>query len=664
MNLDPYSRNGLGSHGSSGSSRASADEIFVKSKHGGAGRRAAPAEVSEPMEIPEAEPAPVDEKLQEPKAILSEGKWWNPKTLFNEEAEVSVNVSLPPGKEHLTRIEAEVHSKTPKGLELIAKGEAHAQANGTASFSLPVYKPNGHEGGPVDYFLVFKHKLADVFKPDSLIRKVSEMALKSADHVLVPGIAFPKDGSFIRPQAAEALKNLESRFKQWESDHPKAKIVVFGHANPDEKDPKALSERRAQSAFAFITNDAATWEKIYQTEKWPLVAFQNILLDLGHFNSKPDNLDGQSTQTAFKAFQKKHGLVESGKHDTATRKAMFTAYMGGKHDIKIEADRFRKVSGQSWMGCGSHNLAKEGKEPAPENRRVAFILIKESRFFPVNFPCQDGKEGACESQCKKPGKRTIAGTACLFYDELVREQKQAEHKEENEADELDELMKKAHLDSKDIAKARGLIKNRPEAKRPGYYTRLQGKVKYKSQRDNSQTTDIADRMCNLTSLAMALEYLGVENPEPSMQFEDHLEKIRKEKGYPERIDSHSWDKLADGFNIGMSAIELMTTDPAILKLKLKPEIEKGHGVIISIFSSKSERGHIVRLQSVQDDGLIVDDPFGRLNNFKQRENKGSGYTGTANTRNEDSHLGEDNLWTWENIGETVIKYAEAFHCKE
>ena len=54
------------------------------------------------------------------------------------------------------------------------------------------------------------------------------------------------------------MKNLETKLKEWDQKYPNGKVVVYGHANPDEKDAKALSERRAQSAYAFITNDAAT----------------------------------------------------------------------------------------------------------------------------------------------------------------------------------------------------------------------------------------------------------------------------------------------------------------------------------------------------------------------------------------------------------------------
>ncbi|MEO7958888.1 MAG: TIGR02594 family protein [Fibrobacteria bacterium] len=373
---------------------------------------------------------PVEEKPKEPEAVLSEGAWVKAETLFHEEADVTVKLKLPPGKEHITRVEVEVHAKRSSGPELIAKGEGHAAADGTATVTIPIYKPKNHDGGIAEYYVTFKHKLAKALEPESLLRKIQETAMKSADHELVPGIVFGTNSSFIRPKVADGLKALETKVKEWEKKHPKGKIVLYGHANADEKDGKALSERRAQSAYAFITNDAATWEKLYTTEKWGLWALQHLLLDLGHYHGKPDNMDGPGTQGAFKAFQKKSGLPETGKEDSATRKALFGAYMKGKHDIKIDAGRFRKVAGNEWMGCSANNRAKEGDAPAPENRRVAFILIEESKFFPIHFPCQDGNEAGCQGQCKKAGKRSAPGIKCSFYDELVREVKQPEVKEE------------------------------------------------------------------------------------------------------------------------------------------------------------------------------------------------------------------------------------------
>jgi hypothetical protein len=113
-------------------------------------------------------------------------------------------------------------------------------------------------------------------------------------------------------------------------------------------------------------------------------------------------------------------LPETGSEDSATRKALFATYMKGKHDIKIEAARFLKVAGHAWMGCATHNQVRESEGVAPENRRVAFVLFNPSKHFPVNFPCQDGSEVACQEQCKKEGKRSGAGIKCMFYDQMVR----------------------------------------------------------------------------------------------------------------------------------------------------------------------------------------------------------------------------------------------------
>lgn len=387
-----------------------------------------PAEESplETYEYPTLETPKPEAEAKTDTAVLSDAKWPEPDTLFHQEVEVSVKIALPKGKEHITRVTAELFAQQPSGPVSISKGEGHAQSDGIAVIVLPVYKPRGHEAGIVEMFIEYTHKLAKMLSTAQVLRPVSETALKSADHILIPGTTFDKETSFIGPKGTLALKAVESRFKEWEKKFPKkAQIAVFGHTDKDEKDSKGLSERRAKSAFAFITNDAAVWDKLYIAEKWGLKALQTLLKDLGHYHGGADGEDGPNTQGAFKAFQKGVGLPESGREDSATRKAIFAKYMSGKHDIKINASRFCKVSGQTWMGCAAHNQVKESEGAVPENRRVAFILINPSKHFPVNFPCQDGSEAACRGQCEKEGKRSAAGIKCLFYDELVREEKQA-----------------------------------------------------------------------------------------------------------------------------------------------------------------------------------------------------------------------------------------------
>lgn len=226
--------------------------------------------------------------------------------------------------------------------------------------------------------------------------------------------------------------------------------------------------------------------------------------------------------------------------------------------------------------------------------------------------------------------------------------------------ELEQLLRKPELTPQEIAKARELIQKKPATDRPALWLRLQQKVKYRNQRNNNQTGAVADRMCNLTSLSMCLEYLGIACPKPEMQFEDYLEQERVDHAFDARTSCETWENLAKLFKVTMQTIDLQTDQKKKLTDKLKPPLASGKGVLISIFSVASTKGHIVRLQEVTDEGLIVDDPFGKLNNFAQREAGGSGYTGTGNTRTTESGVGSDNLWKWADISQTVIKYAQAF----
>ncbi|MEO6098266.1 MAG: BPSL0067 family protein [Fibrobacteria bacterium] len=417
------------------SSSRSADSVLVRSNGGDGGGGTArktlenreqsnqpPEPPPETYEFPTEEATSPADTVKADTAVLSDAKWTQPDTLFHQEAEISVHVTLPDAKKEITRIRVELFAKTPTGPELISKGEGHAQADGTAVMSVPVYKPKGYVDGPVEYFFQIVHSLAKMLSGEKQSRQVSEMALKSMDHVLVPGIAFDRESSFIPPKGAQSLKPVEAKFNEWDKKYPKkSQIAVFGHSDKDEKDAKGLSERRAQSAFAFITNDAATWDKLYSVERWGLKALQSILKDLGHYHGATDGEDGPKTQDAFKAFRNSTGVSESEKEGATTRKALFAEYMKGKHDIKIDASRFCKVAENPWMGCAANNKAKESKEAAPENCRVAFILIVPNKNFPMHFPCQDGSDAACQAQCKKAGKRSSEGIKCFFYDELVRE---------------------------------------------------------------------------------------------------------------------------------------------------------------------------------------------------------------------------------------------------
>ncbi len=58
-------------------------------------------------------------------------------------------------------------------------------------------------------------------------------------------------------------------------------------------------------------------------------------------------------------------------------------------------------------------------------------------------------------------------------------------------------------------------------------------------------------------------------------------------------------------------------------------------------------GHIVRLLEITDEGLIVDDPYGELEDGAAREISGGHYN--TNTKNSNENAGSENLWLWTDI---------------
>jgi len=68
----------------------------------------------------------------------------------------------------------------------------------------------------------------------------------------IKGITFEFDSSFIRPCVVGDLAAVELEMQK----HPDAKILIFGHTDKvgSEQYNKLLSERRAKSVYAFITN--------------------------------------------------------------------------------------------------------------------------------------------------------------------------------------------------------------------------------------------------------------------------------------------------------------------------------------------------------------------------------------------------------------------------
>lgn len=243
------------------------------------------------------------------------------------------------------------------------------------------------------------------------------------------------------------------------------------------------------------------------------------------------------------------------------------------------------------------------------------------------------------------------------------------------------LTQKGTLSAAQIKKVREGIETQTNTKKKEeMYLLLQSKVEYKNQRDNEPTKDLhndgveatADRMCNVTSLAMAFEMLGTTKDDlisiaekgnitipqaiKDGDSEDLLDYIRSEKKYGNRTYSSSWDSLASF--IGLESETRIINSSRNIEAQtnyLSGCLKSGKGIIMSI---AYEKGHIVRLQDINSNKIIIDDPYGIVNSLAKREFKGindatNNYNGNERNMGNNGKKGEDCQLTWNEIDVSI-----------
>lgn len=215
-----------------------------------------------------------------------------------------------------------------------------------------------------------------------------------------------------------------------------------------------------------------------------------------------------------------------------------------------------------------------------------------------------------------------------------------------------------------INKVRDLIETQPAPTKANYYLELQEKVAYRNQRNNATMDSdgpAGDDMCNMTSLAMVLETVGIGKPKSSsehkqrfkgapsisdeklsaMQYEDYIDLIRKYYKLS-RYDNVHIGRLAEHFGADWKLLPAGYIEKSRWVAISKLHLAKGRGIIFSI------HGHIVRLQGVANDGLIVDDPYGNVKLFS-----GSGankYMWEAKNAKDSSRIyGSNQVWPWSEV---------------
>ncbi|MCQ2376362.1 MAG: C39 family peptidase [Salinivirgaceae bacterium] len=266
--------------------------------------------------------------------------------------------------------------------------------------------------------------------------------------------------------------------------------------------------------------------------------------------------------------------------------------------------------------------------------------------------------------------------------------------EEEYADELanwlfvswEYLMTMNELTPQQIAIVRNGISNvEDETKRGELYLELQKKVPYHNQRDNnpsyknkSVSKEVktekdrkyeADRMCNLTSVAMAFEMLGISKEdvynklvedgfdvtsEKDKDFEDILDIVRVKKNFTlDRTKSELWEQIANYLGVEMTVTMVNSSKKNTNTINaINKALSEGKGVILSMYNNK---GHIVRIQAISNDNIVVDDPYGNVSSMAYRELKpdhGESYQGSTNgtnIQNSSYYNGSNCTLTWDEI---------------
>lgn len=270
------------------------------------------------------------------------------------------------------------------------------------------------KGDPLLIPKAFKRLGLPIDKTHVLRVKKKVAPLQFLDCACIPGVTFEFDKSFIRPSVVDVLKKLEEALAK----HPDGKLMIFGHTDKvgSEQYNKKLSERRAKSVFAFITNDAAVWESLYNEENWGTRVIQEMLVDFGFDPGPIDGINGPKTQAAVKEYQGARGLSVDGVAGPATRKVMFTEYMSSKHDIKATAGQFMDPK---HMGCSEFNPVEETEAANEPNRRVTVFLFNPARL--PKLPCKFVDIAPCKKQMTPPAPRFKETFKCSFFDSLARD---------------------------------------------------------------------------------------------------------------------------------------------------------------------------------------------------------------------------------------------------
>ena len=231
----------------------------------------------------------------------------------------------------------------------------------------------------------------------------------------VAGTHFQFGRSFVRSDAFELLARIAEAL----SADDGRKALILGHTDLAGTDAlnKELSERRAHALFALFTHDGNAWETLFSgtddgpnwKEKWDLEEAQHMLntLTCGDDKEAPINERGirdASTKQAIHRFQagnyqekpaEQAALANADVLGVDRRRELFLAYAKRVTRRPVDAARFTKVGGSSFMGCGEFNpLSLSARDL--ESRR-ANVFVFDPAAEPQSLPCRLRDLGPCNA---------------------------------------------------------------------------------------------------------------------------------------------------------------------------------------------------------------------------------------------------------------------------
>ena len=238
--------------------------------------------------------------------------------------------------------------------------------------------------------------------------------------ILRPGVVIAKafvihfrfDSAFIEP----CLRQVMRRVFDYAQDHPDEKLVIIGHTDLVGEDPynQKLSERRARSAYAFLTFGTSAahraaaideWDNLRKdpaltplNDRWDKRESQYMLQDLGYYRGRieepfadddPRHPRVGNTNAAIRSFQSDQRLPVTGLMDNDTWRALVTEYLAldslALPDSQLLPNADDAGAGcdgglLKWLGCGEKDPVRNTGDAWRPNRRTEMLFVRADKL--------------------------------------------------------------------------------------------------------------------------------------------------------------------------------------------------------------------------------------------------------------------------------------------